>query len=200
MLRWGYTGLLGSHDNFSLSPGSLYLHVQGGNGLHKKWLRGTLLSPYQEDGPVVMAAKTGKGLDKAAKSKEICLGRSLKLARRRNERDSERLAKKMRPPKPRGSITSSSREAHRAFEEGFLPSRARTHPKLAFSYFFSYFNRDIFGLMLLVAVLLNMFCCLNEDHFNCSFSILILILSLLFMSLLVLPSLCYFPLPSHLRY
>ena len=149
---------------------------------------------------MVMAAKTGKGLDKAAKSKEICLGRSLKLARRRNERDSERLAKKMRPPKPRGSITSSSREAHRAFEEGFLPSRARTHPKLAFSYFFSYFNRDIFGLMLLVAVLLNTFCCLSEDHFNCSFSILILILSLLFMSLLVLPSLCYFPLPSHLRY
>ena len=158
------------------------------------------MSPYQEDGPVVMAVKTGKGLDKAAKSKEICLGRSLKLARRRNERDSERLAKKMRPPKPRGSITSSSREAHRAFEEGFLPSRARTHPKLDFSYFFSYFNRDIFGLMLLVAVLLNTFCCLSEDHFNCSFSILILILSLLFMSLLVLPSLCYFPLPSHLRY
>ena len=57
------------------------------------------MSPYQEDGPVVMATKTEKGLDKAAKSKEICLGGSLKLARRRNERDSERLAKKMRPPK-----------------------------------------------------------------------------------------------------
>lgn len=176
---------------------SFYLHMQGGNGLHKTWLRGTLLSPYQEDGPVVMATKTEKGLDKAAKSKEICLGGSLKLARRRNERDSERLAKKMRPPK---ALLAAAREAHRAFEEGFLPSRARIHPKLAFSYFFSYFNRDIFGLMLLVAVLLNMFCCLNEDHFNCAFSILILILSLLFMSLLVLPSLCYFPLPSHLRY
>lgn len=122
---------------------SFYLHTHGGNGLHEKWLRGTLLSPYQEDGPAVMATKTGKGLDKAAKSKEICLGRSLKLARRRNERNSKRLAKKMRPPKPCGSITSSSPEAHRAFEEGFLPSRARTNPKLAFSYFFSYFNRYI---------------------------------------------------------
>ena len=201
MLLWGYTGLLAPDDNFSPSPGSLSTFTcTGGNGLHKKWPRGTLLSPYQEDGPVVTATKTRKGLDKAAKSKEICSGRSLKLARRRNERHSERLAQMMRPPKPRGSVTSGSHEGHRAFEEGFLPSRARTHLKLAFSYFFSYFNRDVFGLMLSVTVLLNMFCCLNVDHFNCSFSILVLILLLLFFSLLVLPSLCYFPLPSHLTY
>ena len=104
------------------------------------------MSPYQEDGPVVTATKTRKDLDKAAKSKEICFGGSLKLARRRNERHSERLAQMMRPPKPRGSVTSGSHEGHRTFEEGFLPSRARTHLKLAFSYFFSYFNRDVFGL------------------------------------------------------
>lgn len=172
----------------------------GGIGLHKKWLWGTLLSPYQEDGPVVMATKTRKDLDEAANSKEICLGRSLKLACRRNERLSERLAQMMRPPKPRGSVTSSSHEGHRAFEEGFLPSMAKSHPKLAFGYFFSYFNRDIFGLMLSVAGLLNMFCCLNVDHFHCSFSILVLILLLLFFTFLLLPSLCYFPLPSHLMY
>lgn len=44
----------------------------------------------------MMATKTRKDLDEAANSKEICLGRSLKLACRRNER-LMRLAQMMRP-------------------------------------------------------------------------------------------------------